>query len=433
MKKKLTNNLGMKLAALVLAVVIWLVIQSIADPVTTRELTSKVEIRNEDVLQKQNEDYTYSIVGGDTAKFTISGKTTVIDHLSASDFNVYADMSKLSVVNAVPVEITPKAYVDSGVDILPQSNTLQIELDELTTIQKDITVNTTGQPDEGYAVGNTGCEPSLVTISGPKKILDNADKLVASVNVNGRSEDFSEAVIPVLYDKNGDEITADTVKIELEDPVKVNVQIWKTVTLDVKLDFSGVTAAQGYAVTKTAYSPQQITVTASDEDLEKSEAVQNGYFSYPISGEENLSETKEGVFLISDFLGENLKIVDSDVRENGITYQITVEPKVSAAWPVAFDKIQLIGTKPEFTYRLASGEDSVSLTVNGTEEDLNNARNGSSGNIQVSLDVSNCDEPGKYSAVVSAVLPDRITLEPGQEIPIIVESAQGDFETADGE
>ncbi len=433
MKKKLTNNLGMKLAALVLAVVIWLVIQSIADPVTTRELTSKVEIRNEDVLQQQNEDYTYSIVGGDTAKFTISGKTTVIDHLSASDFNVYADMSKLSVVNAVPVEITPKAYVDSGVDILPQSNTLQIELDELTTIQKDITVNTTGQPDEGYAVGNTGCEPSLVTISGPKKILDNVDKLVASVNVNGRSEDFSEAVIPILYDKNGDEITADTVKIEQEDPVKVKVQIWKTVTLDVKLDFSGVTAAPGYAVTKTAYSPQQITVTASKEDLEKSEAVQNGYFSYPISGEENLSETKEGVFLISDFLGENLKIVDSDVRENGITYQITVEPKVSAAWPVAFDKIQLIGTKSQFTYRLASGEDSVSLTVNGTEEDLNNARNGSAGNIQVSLDVSNCDEPGKYSAVVSAVLPDRITLEPGQEIPIIVEAVRGDSETADGE
>ena len=81
--------------------------------------------------------------------------------------------------------ITPKAYVDSNVEILPQSNTLQIELDELTTIQRDVTVTTSGTPADGYAVGSTSCEPSLVTISGPKKILENADRLVVSVNVEG--------------------------------------------------------------------------------------------------------------------------------------------------------------------------------------------------------------------------------------------------------
>ena len=75
MKKKLTNNLGLKLAALGLAIVIWLVIQSIADPMTTKTLTQTVEIRNEEVLSQQDENYTYSVVSGDTARFTISGKT----------------------------------------------------------------------------------------------------------------------------------------------------------------------------------------------------------------------------------------------------------------------------------------------------------------------------------------------------------------------
>ncbi len=433
MKKKLTNNLGLKLAAVVLAVIIWLVIHSIADPVITKEFTAPVEIRNEDVLQQENEDYTYSIVSGETARFTISGKTSVVEHLSASDFNVYADMSKLSVVNAVPVEISAKGYVDSSVDILPQSNTLQIELDELTTIQKDITVTTSGEPADGYAVGNTSCEPSLVTISGPSKILENADRLVVSVNVSGRSSDFTEDVLPVLYDKNGDAITADTVDVELDGAVRVNVQIWETVTLDVRLDFDGVTAASGYAVTNTAYSPQQITVTASEENLKSSTAVKNGYFSYPITGEENLTETTEGVFLISDFLGENLRIVDQNIRENGITYQITVEPMVSAAWPIPFDRIRLVGKRSDFTYRLASGEDTVSLTVTGTEDDLNDARSSSASSIDVSLDVTNCDEPGTYSAVVNANLPDNISLEPGQEIEIIVEAAQDDTDTDSSE
>ena len=50
MKKKLTNNLGLKLGSLVLAVVIWLLIQSVADPLTTKTLTQTVEVRNEEVL-----------------------------------------------------------------------------------------------------------------------------------------------------------------------------------------------------------------------------------------------------------------------------------------------------------------------------------------------------------------------------------------------
>ena len=63
-----------------------------------------------------------------------------------------------------------------------------------------------------------------MTITGPKRILENADRLVVSVNVNGRSTDFSESIDPILYDKNGDEITAETVHIELEEPV---LSLWK--------------------------------------------------------------------------------------------------------------------------------------------------------------------------------------------------------------
>ncbi|WP_346698226.1 CdaR family protein [Catenibacillus scindens] len=429
MKKKLTNNLGLKLGSLVLAVVIWLLIQSVADPLTTKTLTQTVEVRNEEVLSQQDENYTYSIVSGETARFTISGRSSVINRLSASDFNVYADMSKLSIVDAVPVEITPKAYVDSNVEILPQSNTLQIELDELTTIQRDVTVTTSGTPADGYAVGSTSCEPSLVTISGPKKILENADRLVVSVNVEGRSSDFSEDVQPVLYDKNGDMITAETVDIELENPVRVNVEIWRTQTLDVILDFSGVTAADGYAITGTAYSPQQIVVTASDEDMEKSEIISRGSVTYSIPGEENLTETTEGVFPIADYLGDNLRLVDSDLRENGITYQITVEEEVSASWPVSFENIQLIGENSNFTYRLASGDDTVSITVTGTEENLDSARSDTSQKSQFYLDVTNCDEPGEYSATISASLPENISLAPGQEVAIIVEEAQPQTQT----
>ena len=52
MRKKLTNNIWAKLGSLACAVVIWLVIQSIADPMETKQFTDfPVEIRNEAVLK----------------------------------------------------------------------------------------------------------------------------------------------------------------------------------------------------------------------------------------------------------------------------------------------------------------------------------------------------------------------------------------------
>ena len=83
------------------------------------------------------------------------------------------------------------------------------------------------------------------------------------------------------------------------------MEIWRTETLDVRLDFSGVTAADGYAITNTAYSPQQIVVTGDDEDLDQSEAVSRGYVVFSVPGESNLTETTEGVFPIADYLGDN--------------------------------------------------------------------------------------------------------------------------------
>lgn len=424
MKKKLTNNLGLKIGSLILAIVIWVLIQGVADPVTTRDFTVEVEILNEDVLEQDDKDYTYTVVSGDIATFTVSGKTSILSDLSSSDFNVYADMSKLSVVNSVPVEITPKAYVDSSIEVEAHSNTLEIELDELITIQKDVTVSTTGNPEDGYAVGATTCDTNLVTISGPKNLLESVDKLVATVDVSGQSSDFEETVDPVLYDSDGEEISADNIDMELEDGVTVSVEIWETVILNVDLNFDAVTTADGYMVTDTAYSPSQITVTADEETLAENEIVQEGSVTYEILDEKDLTETTEGVFYIADYLGDDLKVVDSDVRESGITYQIDVEQTVSAAWPVEFKDVVLKGSDADLTYELTSGEDTISFMVTGTSETLNSVRNDSSENVTFYLDVSDIEEAGTYDVSVTASLPDGIELVEDQTVSIQVSEAE---------
>ena len=47
--KALTNNLGFKLLAFIFAVVLWLVVYNVDDPVKTDSFTVKVSLKNRDL------------------------------------------------------------------------------------------------------------------------------------------------------------------------------------------------------------------------------------------------------------------------------------------------------------------------------------------------------------------------------------------------
>ena len=54
MKKRLTNNFSMKIISFVLAILFWLVIASIEDPETTKNLTVPVTKINEELVRESD-------------------------------------------------------------------------------------------------------------------------------------------------------------------------------------------------------------------------------------------------------------------------------------------------------------------------------------------------------------------------------------------
>ena len=75
MKKKLTNNLGMKGISLLLAIVFWLVVVSIEDPEQTRVLELPVTKANENLFREN--DKTYEVVSGNTVNVTVRGRQSI--------------------------------------------------------------------------------------------------------------------------------------------------------------------------------------------------------------------------------------------------------------------------------------------------------------------------------------------------------------------
>ena len=56
MKERLTNNLGLKILAVVLAIFMWLIMVNVSNPLMTETRTVAVEMVNENILEKSNLD-----------------------------------------------------------------------------------------------------------------------------------------------------------------------------------------------------------------------------------------------------------------------------------------------------------------------------------------------------------------------------------------
>ena len=109
MKDKMMNNTGMKILSVMIAILIWLLVANTNDPVVTKKFSDiSVKVINDNVLT--DEGYAYEITEGEAVTITVRGKNSIVGGLSASDFQAVADFSKLSKVDAIPIDVTVKKY-----------------------------------------------------------------------------------------------------------------------------------------------------------------------------------------------------------------------------------------------------------------------------------------------------------------------------------
>ena len=211
--KSQKNNMWMKILSVVIAVLIWLFVANTNDPVVTKRFYSiPVKVMNEDALTKRG--YAYEILDGEEVNITVKGKSSIVRSMGISDFQAIADFSKLSKVDAVPIDVTAKKYSDQLDITLGTTNTMKIKKDEVVTISVPVNVTAKGDPAEGYAVGRVTSTPNLIKVSGPENLLSSAKEIRATVSVDGISHDVTATDKPVLYDEEGKKIISNQIEFD---------------------------------------------------------------------------------------------------------------------------------------------------------------------------------------------------------------------------
>ena len=267
MKQILMKNFGLKLISLLLAIISWIVIINIQDPVEKEKFTDiPVQIINEEMVQEK--DKIPVTIEGDTVDVVVEGRRSILDNLSQTDFKAIADFSKMSFMDAVPIEISLLNYSEEEVSVIRGNDqVLKLILDDYVTKSFNFEIRMQGEAAEGYIAGDAIVSPNVIQISGAATVVSKVKEVVLDIVLKEEYSDFVAVASPKVYDMNGD--LMDTSELELSvDKVTVNVPILHTKTVKLKVVPTG-TLLENHEVIETLIAPETIMIAGGQADLAK--------------------------------------------------------------------------------------------------------------------------------------------------------------------
>ena len=406
MNKKIANNLSLKILSVAIAILIWLLVVNADNPIGTKSFViGDVQLLNEAYLDADGkmcmqDDKQESI------RVTIKTNRKTLDRITASDIKAVADLQQAVSLNTdpvmVPITVSCDKVLPDNIEVTPQNLSIHIEDKDTQEFVVNVTTNNT-KPDKGYEVGTLTSNPEKLKITGPTSLINKIDKVNASVDVDGASEDVTEETDVKIIDKNGEEFTDIDMAYLNISKVSVTARLWKVrPEVRIKAEYEG-TPADGYEVESISTTPNVISVAGSDEALSALEE-QNNTITIPssatdVSGKDSDYEVKIN---ISDYLSQGLKLT-SDSSED-VFVRANILPQGSSVCEVPTKNIK-VENAPE-SMQVAFDTAKIEIRIKKTEEDLSDLKES---DIKASIDLKDKTE-GSFEVPVKIEIPEGYEL-----------------------
>jgi YbbR domain-containing protein len=209
MKKLFTENIGLKISAVLISLFLWFFVTS----------RGQSEITLDVPLEFKNIPADIGIVNTSvkTVSVTVRGHERPMKSLKASDLRVYVDLGKAKkgedvfYINKDDIKLP---YALSVTNITPP--TVKIRMDETASKKVPVRPVIIGEPMDGFFVSSLKVDPKSVVVNGLKSDLKKLDF------VKTESLDITDSNSPmtrvVNIDTNGAKITAEksTVKVTVK-------------------------------------------------------------------------------------------------------------------------------------------------------------------------------------------------------------------------
>ena len=270
MKKKIGNNLSLKILSLAIAILVWLLVVNINNPISTKSfIVSDVELLNEAYIDAdgkmcmQDEEQV-------PIRVTIKAQRKILDRITLNDIRAVADLQQAVSLKTdpvmVPITVSCGRISADNIEVSPQNMSLHLEDKDTQEFVVNVNTNNT-KPDRGYEIGALTSNPEKIKITGPVSLINKIDKVNASIDVDGAMEDVTQETDVKIIDKNGEEFTDTDMGYLNVSKVYVTAKLWKVQSnVRISAEYSGTPAA-GYQVESIMTTPNVISIAGSEDAL----------------------------------------------------------------------------------------------------------------------------------------------------------------------
>ncbi len=408
MNKLFTQNLPWKIAALVVAILLWIFVINTQNPTQPQEISSiPVKILGYEKLVEQGYELTNKEeIQNQNFKVVVSGPRLEIDKLvrDPSLIKVTLDLEGY-LENLTDYSTSEEAHYSIKINLDGSSVTIKdrrpqvtkVRIDKVASKEQKVSYVISEELLNKYTLLGDGkpiISPEKITITGAKTDIDR----VAEARVSIKSENFSEdqlvSELPVtLYDVDGEEIQG----LELSDQtIEVKLPIGSQKRVPINITYTGKVPDE-YVLTKVEASTEEVTIVGKAEVIDSISQIDLEPINLDL-----LTESDANLLKVKMKLPNGVMTVDGDE----VSVSLQVRKKKTLNYPILMSELQLDvqGIGEGLTYEILTT--SINVEVSGLSDDLIMT---DKSDIKATLDLKGYKE-GEYTLPLNIVTPENIQI-----------------------
>ena len=258
-----TRNLGLKIVAVIFAVLMWAYVLVAMNPERTKAIDGvTISLEGYTDLLSRNLILVDSDLG--EASVTVSAPITNHADLNASRVNCRASLSTITAAGTYRLMLSTTVQSNLGTVASVSPASVTVEVDNLISKTVPVRLNYTGTLPEGYEIIAETYEQSF-TIEGAARYIEPVVRAVAQVDLTDRTESMEAAVNLIFFDSQGNELTVIT---RSQDAPNITVRLTLSAVKQVEVRENVSLAEDTYFDLTTEASPSTVTVYGDKATLD---------------------------------------------------------------------------------------------------------------------------------------------------------------------
>lgn len=263
------HNFGLKLLALIFSIILCNIIMTQSNPVRRIQVNEvAVDYVGQDTLRSNKLTLSpESQAGLRQISVTLGVRMQEMSRMDSESVSASVDLA--SVTEPGEYELPIQVSSELGTVYARSPQKMKVTVEQLVTKTVPVESETSGSIPTGYSISSLSLSPDVITVSGPKSLVDQVYQAVVRLDVSELNKSFTGSQGFILVNEAGGELDSSGIDMSASGVI-ATVSVKKTVALPVNAALSLTGADQlpeGYQLTDITILPETVNVTGSDAAL----------------------------------------------------------------------------------------------------------------------------------------------------------------------